>query len=31
MGRRPESQGRLPVLTRDEHFDVVPGLHREGW
>jgi predicted nucleic acid-binding protein len=24
-------QHRLPVLTRDEHFDVVPGLHREGW
>ena len=24
-------QHRLLVLTRDEHFDVVPGLHREGW
>ena len=24
-------QHRRPVLTRDEHFDVVPGLHRETW
>ena len=22
---------RLPVLTRDEHFDAVPGLQRIGW
>jgi tRNA(fMet)-specific endonuclease VapC len=22
---------RLPVLTRDEHFDAVPGLRRVGW
>ena len=22
---------RLPVLTRDEHFDAVPGLRRIGW
>ncbi len=22
---------RLPVLTRDEHFDAVPGLQRVGW
>jgi len=22
---------RLPVLSRDEHFDVVPGLKRESW
>ena len=21
----------LPVLTRDEHFDVVPGIRRVGW
>ena len=24
-------QHRLPVLSRDEHFDVVPDLDREGW
>jgi predicted nucleic acid-binding protein len=24
-------QHRLSVLSRDEHFDVVPGLDREGW
>lgn len=24
-------QHRLPVLSRDEHFDVVPGLHRTSW
>ena len=24
-------QYRLPVLSRDEHFDAVPGLHRETW
>jgi|SRR5450432_118060 len=24
-------QHRLPVLSRDEHFDAVPGLHRRGW
>ena len=24
-------QHRLPVLSRDEHFDVVPGLKRESW
>ena len=24
-------QHRLPVLSRDEHFDVVPGLARESW
>ena len=24
-------QHRLPVLSRDEHFDVVPGLERESW
>jgi tRNA(fMet)-specific endonuclease VapC len=24
-------QHRLPVLSRDEHFDVVPGLDRESW
>ena len=22
---------RLPLLSRDEHFDVVPGLERESW
>lgn len=22
---------RLPVLSRDEHFDAVPGLERKGW
>jgi predicted nucleic acid-binding protein len=22
---------RMPVLSRDEHFDVVPGLHRQPW
>ena len=22
---------RLPVLTRDAHFDAVPGLERVGW
>ena len=22
---------RLPVLTRDEHFDAVPGIRRVGW
>jgi predicted nucleic acid-binding protein len=22
---------RLPVLSRDEHFDAVPGLHRRSW
>lgn len=22
---------RLPVLSRDEHFDAVPGLRREAW
>jgi predicted nucleic acid-binding protein len=24
-------QHRLPVLSRDEHFDGVPGLERESW
>jgi len=24
-------QHRLPVLSRDEHFDVVPGLDGRGW
>jgi tRNA(fMet)-specific endonuclease VapC len=24
-------QHRLPVLSRDEHFDAVPGLSRESW
>lgn len=24
-------QHRLPVLSRDEHFDVVPDLERRGW
>jgi predicted nucleic acid-binding protein len=24
-------QHRLPVLSRDGHFDVVPGLERENW
>ena len=24
-------QHRLPVLSRDEHFDVVPGLNRTRW
>ena len=24
-------QHRLPVLSRDEHFDAVPGLHRRNW
>jgi len=24
-------QHRLPVLSQDEHFDAVPGLHRETW
>ena len=24
-------QFRLPVLSRDEHFDAVPGLRRETW
>ena len=24
-------QQRLPILSRDEHFDVVPGLDRERW
>ena len=24
-------QHRLPVLSRDEHFDAVPGLRRETW
>lgn len=24
-------QYRLPVLSRDEHFDAVPGLRREAW
>jgi len=24
-------QHGLPVLTRDEHFDAVPGLERRGW
>jgi len=24
-------QHRLPVLSRDEHFDVVPGLNRRNW
>ena len=24
-------QHRLPVLSRDEHFDVVPRLRRQGW
>ena len=24
-------QHRLPVLSRDEHFDAVPALHRRSW
>jgi len=24
-------QHRLPVMSRDEHFDAVPGLRREAW
>lgn len=24
-------QHRLPILSRDEHFDVVPGLERRSW
>ena len=24
-------QHRLSVLSRDEHFDAIPGLEREGW
>ncbi len=24
-------QHRMPVLSRDEHFDAVPGLYRESW
>jgi tRNA(fMet)-specific endonuclease VapC len=24
-------QHRLPILTRDEHFDAVPGVGRKGW
>lgn len=24
-------QHRLPVMSREEHFDAVPGLHREAW
>jgi tRNA(fMet)-specific endonuclease VapC len=24
-------QHRLPILSRDEHFDVVPGLKRRSW
>ena len=24
-------QHRLPILSQDEHFDVVPGLRREHW
>ena len=24
-------QHRLPVLSRDQHFDAVPGLRRNGW
>lgn len=24
-------QHRLPVLSRDEHFDVIPGLERRSW
>ncbi|MEW6689812.1 MAG: type II toxin-antitoxin system VapC family toxin [Pseudomonadota bacterium] len=24
-------QHRMPVLSRDEHFDAVPGLERESW
>jgi tRNA(fMet)-specific endonuclease VapC len=24
-------QHRLPVLSRDQHFDAVPGLERKGW
>jgi tRNA(fMet)-specific endonuclease VapC len=24
-------QHRLPILSRDAHFDAVPGLDREGW
>jgi predicted nucleic acid-binding protein len=24
-------QHRLPILTRDEHFDAVPGLDRRSW
>ena len=24
-------QHRLPVLSRDEHFDDIPGIRREDW
>jgi predicted nucleic acid-binding protein len=24
-------QHRLPILSRDQHFDIVPGLERRGW
>lgn len=24
-------QHRLPIMSRDEHFDAVPGLRREAW
>ena len=24
-------QHRLPILSRDQHFDAVPGLHRKSW
>lgn len=24
-------QHRIPILSRDHHFDVVPGLERRGW
>ena len=24
-------QHRIPILSRDPHFDVVPGLERKGW
>jgi tRNA(fMet)-specific endonuclease VapC len=24
-------QHRLPILSRDEHFDVVAGIERRGW
>ena len=24
-------QHRIPILSRDHHFDVVPGLERKGW
>ncbi len=24
-------QHRMPILSRDHHFDVVPGLERKGW